>query len=165
MQNKDLIVKPLEKQDYQDFTDMFCEYFKKDLKSGLIDEDIINNIVNPLVLPQLEKGILFIDLLFINKLAKGFIIYQIDSKQSDWNKREGHGFIREFYINNSERRTGLGTTLLNHAENKLYSLGVKNIYLTCADKEYVEDFYFKNGYKNENVLCKQNNLEYFSKEL
>ena len=161
-------LQPLNNKYADEFANIFAYYFIKELKNDLViyDEEFVKErLIKPFIFEQYKNKIINIDIALIENKIKGFIVYQIDSRKSDWNEREGHGFIREFYVDKDFRRQGIGTQLLKNAENKLKEMGAENIYLTSSDKYYVQDFYFKNGYMNENKASPQNNNEYFSKEL
>ena len=131
----------------------------------LIKDDIKKHIIKNKILKNYIEEITQIDVALKNDKIIGFIIYQIDSEKSDWNERSGHGFIREFYVNNQHRKQGVGTKLIQSAENNLKKMGAKNIYLTSSSEYYVEDFYYGKGYKNEQKTSPKNHNTYFSKEL
>ena len=164
MKNKDYIIKPLNKDEYEEFSQMFGDYFWFDCEIKHDRILIKENVVNKQILPSYEKGIIFIDMLKDENKNIGFIMYQVDSDESDWNERLGFGFIREFFVLKEYRRLGLGSLLLKNAENKLKKLGVQHFYLTSSKKDYVKDFYRVNGYEGENVFTKNGN-EYFSKTI
>lgn len=163
--NEIINIKILEKSQYVEFKAMFCDYFINDLAKNLDKNFICERILGSQVLKLYEQGVIYIDILYINDQAKGFIIYQIDSSNSDWCERVGHGFIREFYIDRDSRKKGLGSLLLKHIENTLLKLGIENIYLTSNSSDYVKKFYIRNGYMCENAINKFNKNEYFSKKL
>lgn len=165
MENGNVVLKPLTKKYYNQFVSCFFNYYQNEIGFLYPDLNKIKSAINKLLIGQLEDEIIFIDIALIDNSIKGFIVYQIDSDKSDWNERTGCGFIREFYVDNSIRRLGVGTRLLKNAEKTIKNLGVTNIYLTANNKDYVYDFYFKNGYDNENKTNWKNGNEYFSKEL
>ena len=158
-------IKRLSKPYYNRFKEMFCKYFQDDLLEELSNEFIIKNIIDSQVLVLFEKNIIFIDLIYSSKVPVGFIIYQIDSDNSDWKERCGWGFIRELYVDKDYRKLHLGSELLKHAENTLSKLSAKHIYLTCDDNNISRNFYLKNGYVPENKFNLHNTHEYFSKNI
>ena len=103
---------------------------------------------------QAAEKIVFLDLLFLNGRAEGFINYQVDTPQSDWCEKETWGFIRELYISPALRKKGYGQKLAEHAESKLWALSVPNIYLTTDD---AIEFWLKLGYHDTAEICPQNN--------
>ena len=95
---KDFIIEKLNEEDITEFKQMFCDYFEFDCNIKLDKALIEENVINQQILPSFNKGVIYIDILKQRDKLLGFIMYQIDSEQSDWNEREGSGFIREFYI-------------------------------------------------------------------
>lgn len=155
-------VHKLTKREYESFTNMFLDYFINDMKVKYDTEKLRHNLIEKTILKQYEQNIIFIDIIK-NDVICGFIIYQIDSDLSDWNIRQGSGYIREFYIKPKHRNKGLGSLLLANAEEYLKSLGVYNIYLTSAENDAVKNFYFKNNYTTNNSRCSQNDCIIFEK--
>lgn len=163
--DESFLIEKLSKDDYGIFTEMFLDYFINDENVKYDVKLLEKNLIQNTILKQYEKQVIFIDILKSNKKCLGFIIYQIDSENSDWNEKPGQGFIREFYISPNYRRCGLGSYLLSNIENKLMALGVSKVYLTASNKEYVKTFYIKNGYLGTNENSEFNKLEYFEKNI
>ena len=154
--DESFLIEKLSKDDYGIFTEMFLDYFINDENVKYDVKLLEKNLIQNTILKQYEKQVIFIDILKSNKKCLGFIIYQIDSENSDWNERPGQGFIREFYIKRDCRNKGLGSLLLSYVEKSLKQMGVSQVYLTASKKEYVQSFYIKNGYSNSNKRYKQN---------
>lgn len=95
-----------------------------------IPEEIIRGKLADFIDSQWESGIIRIDLLMEERICAGFSVYQMDTPESDWCKRPGWGFIREFYIAPSFRKTGMGRHLAQHTENALRTMGAEQLYLT-----------------------------------
>lgn len=112
---------------------MFLHYFTVDCPIGCGENSVKEKIFDNCVIPQFEKQIIEISLILDNDIPFGFGIYQIDSPQSDWCKKEGWGFIREFYIDKAYRKKGHGLSLVNSIQQALWSKGAENIYLTSDD--------------------------------
>lgn len=60
----------------------------------------------------------------------GFSVFQIDTPDNPLCKREGWGFIREFYIIPMQRRKGYAKRMCEYVEEKLFEYSPDNIYLT-----------------------------------
>ena len=148
------VIESLQVFDYDEFRTMFLDYFINDCEVKYDKEKLRENLINKTIIPQCERGLIFIDLIKQNKETLGFIIYQIDKEESDWKERLGSGFIREFYIKPNFRKLGLGSKLLKNAEDNLKELGAKEIYLTSQEKDSVKQFYMKNGFEDYNVTLK-----------
>lgn len=157
-------IRKLTKNDYEIFADMFIDYFVNDIGIKYDVEKLKKNLVKNTIIKQYERNIIFIDIIKKDKIC-GFIIYQIDSELSDWNLKTGYGYIREFYIAKDYRGKGLGTLLVENAENSLKSLGVDNVYLTSAESEAVKNFYVKNKYTTNNIICAENGNVIYEKVL
>jgi GNAT superfamily N-acetyltransferase len=115
-----------------------------------IPEDIIRGKLTDLIDHQCREKIIFADIAMDGQTAAGFSVYQIDTEQSDWCKRPGWGFIREFYVVPECRKSGTGKALAAHTEQQLRSLGAKKMYLTSTD---AVPFWEKCGWKLTEELC------------
>lgn len=127
----------------QYFIKMFTKYFRDDFKIEITEEEIFKECSRMAEFSISEVSTL--DLLFIEEEPVGFIYFQIDTPQSNWCEREGWGFIREIYIEPILRKSGFGARLISHAEERLYSRGAKNIYLTSDNNN---TFWKSLGYNN-----------------
>lgn len=115
-----------------DFEALFLPYFQE-LEANEpqpLSPQVITGKILPFVLSQWEKGIIRIDLCLAEDNAFGFAIYQIDAPESDWCKRPGWGFIREFYIRPENRRKGFGHAMAAHVAAALKDMGTAQVYLT-----------------------------------
>lgn len=117
--------------DLCDFTEMFCTYFRNDFKIEISDNKVEESCSE--IAKNSVSGVIPLDMLLIDGKIVGFISYQIDTPYSDWCEREGWGFIREIYVNQTLRGKGLGQRLVTHAEKILYNNGVDHIYLTSDE--------------------------------
>ena len=136
---------------YDIFIKMLGACFNKDYKILLTKqqlEELCKEITQ-----QVNKQIAFLDLLFLDDDAKGFVNYQVDTHQSDWCEKETWGCIRELYVADDVRGQGYGRKLAEHAEKKLLTLSVPNIYLTTDD---AIDFWVKIGYRDTGEICAKN---------
>ena len=157
-------VESFKTQEYDEFEEMFLEYFIVDIGVKYDKEKLRENLIKKTILKQYEEGLIFIDMVKNQGDLLGFIIYQIDREESDWKERLGDGFIREFYIKREFRKQGLGSRLLNHAEQKLKDMGAREVYLTSKEDEGVKAFYQRNGYNTDHSRSSNGN-EYFEKQL
>ncbi len=87
-----------------------------------------------------------------------FIAISLDS----WFFEEKCGFIREFWIDERQRRRGHGSALLGMAEEYFLNEGMREIWLTTNT---APDFYLKMGYVRCPDITAKNNDEVFSKTL
>lgn len=110
------------------FTDLLSAYFSE-LDSD-IPEDILRGELTDLIEDQHGKGIIRVCLAADNETLAGFSIFQIDTPESDWCKRPGWGFIREFYVAPESRHQGHGSRLAAHTEQCLRKMGAEKLYLT-----------------------------------
>ena len=157
-------IEKLTEIDYEEFRKMFLDYFIFDCGVEYDKNKLREGLINRTILHQFEKGLIYIDVAKKKDTVLGFIIYQVDQEDSDWKERIGSGFIREFYIKKRFRNQGIGSELLQHAEQVLKNLGASEVYLTSSEKDYVKKFYKKHGYTTDHNRAK-NGKEYFEKEL
>lgn len=97
-----------------------------------IPEEILRGKLIALIQSQHDRGILQIRLAIEAEQAVGFSIFQIDTSESDWCKRPGWGFIREFYIRPPFRKRGFGHALARDTEQSLRRMGARQMYLTSG---------------------------------
>ena len=98
-----------------------------------VPEEIIRGKLIDLIDRMCQDGIIHVDLVVEEEIILGFSIYQIDTPESDWCKRPGWGFVREFYVVPRFRRQGIGRLLAAHTKNALKVLGAEHLYLTSTD--------------------------------
>ncbi|MBO5323060.1 MAG: GNAT family N-acetyltransferase [Oscillospiraceae bacterium] len=130
------------------FTDMLVAYFAE-MKSDMPEHIIRGKLLN-LIHSEQAQSIIHIGLYLDNDKPIGFTIYQIDTPESDWCKRPGWGFIREFYISPEYRLMGYGRQLASYSETKLRGLGATQIYLTAMVSIR---FWEHCGFINTNTFC------------
>ena len=143
-----MIIKTYENTQRQEFLKMLITYFNDDMKLNWRSEFIEDKILG-LFEEKWSKEILYIDVLEENKQLIGFAIYQIDTPQSDWCKKEGWGFVRELYIQKDYRKQGYGYKLVKNIERCLINKNVKDIYLNSDDAII---FWNKCNYINTNEV-------------
>lgn len=132
-------ISPLTDLTKKEFEALFTSYYQE---LGC-DEDI-QHLIKEYILPDLLAGLINIDILQDGEIFAGFVIYQTDDIDNEWNFKEGWGDIREIYIIPSHRRQGLGKFLLYTAELKLKESGTDKAY--CLPDEESEDFFTACGY-------------------
>ena len=143
---------------YIDIKVMLGNCFSNEYKLDLTENQLATIYTD--IIYQFNNKILFLDLLLKKSIAKGFVIYQIDSPSSDWCEKEGWGFIREIYIADDIRKKGFGQKMVLHAESVLKSLEIPNIYITADENR---DFWIKMGYQDTGEVCQRNGGYIFTK--
>ena len=141
-----LHVHPLKDTDKEAFQNLFKEYYAE---LGCADDTA--HLVDEYIIPDLLAGLLHIDLLTVDGKTSGFVIYQIDDINNDWNLKEGWGDIREIYVVPSHRKKGLGKLLLYTAEMKLGEAGATRAY--CLPYESSLPFFTACGYTDSSEYC------------
>lgn len=133
-------VTPLKDADKDEFLRLFKDYYAE-----LDCNEDAAHLVDEYVLPDLLAGLIYIDLIRDGEIFAGFVIYQTDDIDNDWNFMEGWGDIREIYIIPSLRRTGLGKFILFTAEMKLKERGTDKAYALPTPE--AEQFFISCGYE------------------
>jgi len=128
-------------EDRPAFLRMLIPYFTDDLKEEWTVEVVER--IGEFIISQFQNGILEILLLWEKEKPVGFAICQVDSSASDWCKREGWGFIREFYVAPEVRLSGKGRFLAEQTERLLKEKQAEQFYLTTAG---ALQFWLKCGY-------------------
>ena len=134
-------VAPVTNENVENFKRLFTGYYTE-LDCG----ENIPRLLDDYILPDLLAGLIKIELLEDNGNSAGFVIYQIDDIDNDWNLKEGWGDIREIYVSPDFRRQGLGKFLLYTAEMKLKESGADKAY--CLPYKSAIAFFTACGYKN-----------------
>ena len=135
------------------FQHVFMEYFNE-LE---IEVDNWNGVFDSMN----SQGGNFVFLLMNHNEALSFIQFRIEHTEH-WFITEKFGFIREFWIKPTERKTGLGSVLLNQTEDYFRDQGITKILLTT---DTAKEFYLKNGYKKARSYTALNNDPVYSKDL
>ena len=153
----EFLIKKYESSDFDLFVALFGEYFNE-LDVKLTNDELLGVCKD--IAESAEKGIVFLDI-----CDKGFMIYQVDSADSDWCEKEGLGFVREIYVLPEARRDGLASQLLQRAENTLKPIvKVPQLYVTC-DSEKGQKFWKNQGFVPTGEICEKNNSPVFIKNL
>ena len=151
-----LYVHPLKDTDRQSFEKLFKEYYAE-----LDCADDTAHLVDEYILPDMLAGLMHVDLMEEDGDICGFVIYQIDDIENEWNLKEGWGDIREIYITPSRRGKGLGKFLLYSAEMKLREAGAKRSY--CLPYAGAVPFFTACGYADSLVYCDDLGCNIFEK--
>ena len=136
-------VSPLSDATQKEFEKLFADYYAE-----LGCDDNVPHLLEEYILPDLLAGLIKIDILKDSEIYAGFVVYQTDDSDNEWNFKEGWGDIREIYVSPSRRRQGLGKLLLYTAEMKLKEAGTQKAY--CLPAEGAEEFFTACGYERGN---------------
>lgn len=132
---------------YNSFLTMLSDYFDETFSNN--PEDKIPKKYLPKILDTIgdntKKYTVWSYLCIKNNEPIGFVMAQIDEIENPLCKREGWGFIREFYIIPTCRRKGFAQQMCKFIENVIYRNGAKDIYLT-ADPNLGIPFWEAMGY-------------------
>lgn len=138
-----ITVSPLNDKTQKEFEKLFADYYAE-LDCG---EDV-PHLLEEYIIPDLLAGLIRIDILKDGEVYAGFVIYQKDDIDNEWNFKEGWGDIREICVAPSHRRQGLGKFLLYTAEMKLREAGAEKAY--CLPAYGTEEFFNACGYVRGN---------------
>ena len=151
-----LHVFPLRDDFREEFTRLFKDYYTE-----LDCADDVNHLIDEYIIPDILAGLIKADLLKDGDDIVGFVIYQIDDINNEWNLKEGWGDIREIYVAPSSRRKGLGKFLLYTAEMKLKEAGAEKAY--CLPYEEAVPFFTACGYNQTQEYCEELDCPVFEK--
>lgn len=143
-----LQISPLRDDTQKHFIKLFTDYYKE-----LGCEENCAHLIDEYIIPDLLSGLLSIDILKDGESFAGFVIYQIDRAENDWNFKEGWGDVREIYVVPESRRQGLGRFMLYTAEMKLKESGAEKCY--CLPDENAEKFFSACGYSAGNEFSEE----------
>lgn len=151
-------VSPLNDKTKEQFYKLFEDYYKE-----LDCADNVAHLLDEYVMPDLLAGLIKIDILHDGSAYAGFVIYQIDDINNEWNLKEGCGDIREIYIALEARKKGYGKFLLYTAEMKLFESGAKKVY--CLPYESAVPFFVNCGYADTQEYNEELDCFIYDKEL
>ena len=147
---------PLTDKDEKSFRRLFTEYYTE-----LGCDENITHLLDEYILPDILAGLIRIELLHGGEDFIGFVIYQIDDVDNEWNFKEGWGDIREIFVSPDSRRQGYGKFLLYTAEMKLRENGaVKSYCLPCAE---AAPFFGACGYLKTDAYCDELDCSVYEK--
>lgn len=151
-------ISPLTDKTQSQFENLFKDYYRE-----LGCDDDCDHLLREYVLPDLMAGLIRIDVMDFDGLC-GFVVYQKDDIDNDWNLKEGWGDIREIYVAPQMRKQGLGKFLLFTAEMKLRESGVNRAYALPTDDS--APFFAACGYTpSGNFNAELNCFEYVKENL
>lgn len=130
------------------FEDLIIDYFAE--LGDIAPADVLREKLLPFIRRQLDSEIIRISLITDERGPMGFSVYQIDQETSDWCKRPGWGFIREFYIAPPYRKLGYGARLAAGTERRLREMGAVQLYLTSGSGAA---FWQKCGWRLTEEIC------------
>jgi len=151
-----LHISPLRDNTLPQFKKLFTDYYAE-----LGCDDDCNHLLDEYVVPDLLAGLLYIDILQSDDDFAGFVIYQRDDVDNEWNFKEGWGDVRELFVAPPFRRKGCGKFLLCAAEAKLRDLGCEKCYALPAEEAV--PFFEKCGYAATNAYCNELDCPVFEK--
>ena len=153
-----MTVRQIEKRDYPAFRSMFIDYFNE-----LDCEDDPECTFDEFLLPDLENEDFSVAVAEVDGAVAGFVIYQIDELLSEWHFKEGWGDVRELFVPFERRERGIGSALLQYAENSLKSEGAEGVYLLPVEES--EEYFLRRGYADCGETCKALTAKVFQKKL
>lgn len=143
-----LQVSPVHDKTVKEFEKLFKGYYKE-----LDCDENVPHLLKEYILPDLLAGLINIDLIKDSEAFAGFVIYQKDDIDNEWNFKEGWGDVREIYVIPSRRRMGLGKFLLYTAEMRLKERGIEKCY--CLPCDGAEKFFAACGYARGNEYSEE----------
>lgn len=143
-----MTIQPYSKSLKPQLADRMVAYMTE-LECG-VPEEIIRGKLADLIDRQCASNIIQVDLVLEGSDCIGFSVYQIDTPESDWCKRPGWGFIREFYVIPAYRKQGTGAALAAHTEQALRAMGASQLYLTATE---AVPFWQRCGWHLTEELC------------
>lgn len=149
-------VTPLNDTCKDEFARLFGLYYRE-----LDCADDTAHLIDEYILPDLLAGLIKIDMLSEEGKYIGFVVYQKDDIDNDWNLKEGWGDIREIFVEAPCRRKGYGKFLLFTAEMKLMESGVQRAY--CLPYEGAEKFFTACGYAKTEDYVEEMDCRIFEK--
>lgn len=152
-----IIVSPLKFDTQKEFERLFKDYYTE-----LDCDDDVTHLLEDYVIPDLLSGLIKIDILQEDGRYCGFVIYQKDDIDNEWNFKEGWGDIREIYVAPAHRRKGYGKFLLYSAEMKLKEAGTAKCY--CLPVEGTENFFLSCGYLKANEYSEELDCFVYTKD-
>lgn len=151
-------VRPVAISDYSAFKKLFCDYFAE-----LDCEEDPLPLFDDWLLPDLKAGLFDAGVAEVDGGVVGFVIFQIDDLINDWNFKEGFGDVRELYVAPAFRRRGLGTALLQFAENALAASGATEVYTLPVEE--CEGFFIGRGFTDSGEYCADADNKVFVKNI
>lgn len=151
---------------YETFLPMFSDYFDEicsDKPDDNIPKEYLPKILG-IIGDETKKYAIWLYLCVKGQEPVGFAMAQIDTTDNPLCKREGWGFIREFYIVPSYRRKGYAKQMCELIENVIYTNGARDIYLTANQKTGVP-FWEAMGYTFSGVVDEKNGNKIYEKTI
>lgn len=151
---------------YQIFIKLFSEYFDE-ICTDKPEKNIPKHVMPRIVKIIGEETAKYKEWLYLCSMGVdiiGFALAQIDTHDNPMCKREGWGFIREFYIIPSFRKRGYAREMCFLLEKIIFDNGANHIYLT-ADPNTGVPFWEKMGYVFSGNIDDKNGNKIYEKNL
>lgn len=111
---------------------------------------------------QQQYGVLAL-ICYCDGVPAGFSIAQTDRQPNPWCYREGQGFIREFFVRENFRKSGIGRDMAARTEEALLKDGAQGLYLTPSHNEGAQRFWRKMGYRDSGTIHPKNDQKIYIK--
>jgi GNAT superfamily N-acetyltransferase len=105
-------------------------------------------------LPDWEAELISIALATEKNAVVGFVIYQIDGIENDWCIHEGWGDVREIFVEKSNRRHKIGSSLLAYAEQQLSGLPLFTLPTEETESFFIAHVWRDSGELESDTACK-----------
>ena len=155
-------------------TDEYSELFHvlmKDYARELDEHQ--NRITEPTALSKWTDNIIsksknnafrILKLCYISNKVIGFLIAKIDKSDDKGFRKDGYGYIMEFYVLPEYRRKGYGRQMYFHLEEFFKANRVKKMYLT-ADPIIGKPFWESLGFISTGEISPENNQAVYEKNI
>ncbi len=152
--------KAIERSNYRHFHNLMNDYYR-DGEDKDTSQDIINDFINRLFI-MIEQKSMEGCLVKSDRRFIGFVLWMIDSTNSDFSELPGYGTIAEIGLDSSYRGKGIGKKIVTYAETQMKVSGIKGLYVLVYNqaKPFWESCGYSDIHKNG-----ANGLPIFIKEL
>lgn len=159
----ELIYKKLDEIPQKDFLQLANEYLIDEMADeGGYKSEHSQQFVKYVKKAQRQYGVLTL-FCYCDGVMAGFSIAQTDRQPNPWCYKEGQGFIREFFVRESFRKSGIGRDMVAHTEEALLNDGAQGLYLTPSHNESAQRFWQKMGYCDSGEIHPKNNQKIYIK--
>ena len=159
----ELNYKNIENVPQEDFLQLAEEYLIVEMADeGGYKAENSQQFVQYVLKAQQQYGVMAL-ICYCDGMLAGFSIAQIDRKPNPWCYKEGQGFIREFFVRENFRKSGIGRKMVAYTEDALLNDGAQGLYLTPSHNESAQQFWRKMGYCDSGEIHPKNNQKIYIK--
>ncbi len=119
------------KEYYDRFVDLLTAYYREG-EDAETSQAVISEFITKLY-EMIEQNEICGRLVFQNEVLVGFVLWMIDTAESEFSELPGYGTFLEIGVTKENRLKGIGARIVDYVENLMQEDGIKKFYISAYD--------------------------------